>query len=130
MPSGLTALIIAVVPLFVVLLRRIFGERVAPATYVGVAVGFAGVGVLIIPEGIGGDVPVAGMLLLLGAALSWSIGSFFSKSLPLPRDPLASTGVQMLTGGVGLLLVALLAGELGSVKLEPLRPTRSLPSAT
>jgi drug/metabolite transporter (DMT)-like permease len=47
-PSGLTALIIAVVPLFVVILRRIFGERVGLGTYVGVAVGFVGVGVLII----------------------------------------------------------------------------------
>ncbi len=53
-PSGLTALIIAIVPLFVVLLRRIFGERVALGTYVGVAVGFAGVAVLVVPHGISG----------------------------------------------------------------------------
>src|SRR3954451_7229369 len=50
-PSGLAALIIAIVPLFVVLLRRIFGEQVALGTYVGIGVGFLGVAVLVIPHG-------------------------------------------------------------------------------
>src|SRR3954447_5155140 len=63
-PSGLTALIIAIVPLFVVVLRRIFGERVYGGTYVGVAIGFAGVAVLIVPRGITGQVDMLGMVLL------------------------------------------------------------------
>ena len=117
-PSGLTALIIAIVPLFVVILRRIFGERVGLGTYVGVAVGFVGVGVLIIPHGLNGTVSVGGMLLLIGASLSWAIGTFFSKRVSLPRDPLASTGGQMVVGGGSLLLVGLLIGESGQVQFQ------------
>lgn len=117
-PSGLTALIIAVVPLFVVLLRRIFGERVRLGTYVGVGVGFVGVGVLIIPHGLNGTVSTAGMLMLIGASLSWAIGTFFSKRVALPRDPLASTGGQMLVGGGSLLLTGLLTGESGDVQFQ------------
>jgi drug/metabolite transporter (DMT)-like permease len=116
-PSGLTALIIAIVPLFVVLLRRIFGERVAMGTYVGVALGFVGVGVLIIPHGINGSVSLWGMLLLIGASLSWAIGTFFSKRVSLPRDPLASTGGQMVVGGASLLVVGLITGESGQVQV-------------
>jgi len=117
-PSGLTALIIASVPLFVVLLRRVFGERVALGTYLGVAVGFAGVAVLVVPHGINGSVSLVGMLMLIGASLSWAIGSYFSRRVTLPRDPLASTGGQMLVGGGSLLIVGLLTGESGQVKLE------------
>jgi len=117
-PSGLTALIIAVVPLFVVVLRRIFGERVALGTFAGVAVGFAGVAVLIVPHGISGDVSMFGMLLLVGASVSWAIGSFFSKTVTLPYDPLASTGAQMLVGGAGLLITGTLTGELGLAHFE------------
>ncbi len=117
-PSGLTALIIASVPLFVVILRRIFGERVALGTYAGVAVGFAGVAVLIIPRGISGSVSMVGMLLLIGASLSWAIGSYFSRRVTLPRDPLASTGTQMLVGGTGLLVAGTLTGEPALVHVE------------
>lgn len=117
-PSALTALIVAVVPLIVVVLRRVFGERVAVGTLVGVVAGFAGVAVLIVPQGAGGHVSVIGMLMIVGASISWSIGSYFSKRLELPHDPLASTGVQMLVGGVGLLIVGSLAGELGLVRPE------------
>jgi drug/metabolite transporter (DMT)-like permease len=117
-PSGLTALIIAVVPLFVVVLRRIFGEQVPRVTFVGVAVGFAGVAVLIVPHGVSGAVPVLGMMLLIGSSLSWSVGSYFSKSVALPRDPLASTGVQMLAGGASLLVAGALTGEAGLVQLD------------
>ena len=117
-PSGLAALIVAVVPLWVVLLRRAFGERIRLGTIVGVVVGFAGVAVLIVPEGISGDVDTLGMLMLVGAALSWAIGSYFSKRLELPRDPLASTGAQMLSGGTSLVVVGLIAGEAGTFAPE------------
>jgi drug/metabolite transporter (DMT)-like permease len=117
-PSGLTALIIAIVPLFVVLLRRIFGERVRLGTYVGVAVGFVGVAVLIVPHGLNGTVSTLGMLMLIGASLSWAVGTFFSKRVSLPHDPLASTGGQMVVGGGSLLLAGLLTGESGQVQFE------------
>jgi drug/metabolite transporter (DMT)-like permease len=117
-PSGLAALIIAVVPLFVVVLRRIFGESVATGTYIGVAGGFVGMAVLIVPHGITGDVNVPAMLMLVGASFSWAVGSYYSKRLQLPRDPLASTGVQMVVGGISLAICGSLAGEWGLAKLD------------
>ena len=117
-PSALTALIVAVVPLFVVVLRRIFGEHVALGTFAGVVTGFVGVAVLIVPQGMSGQVDPVGMMMIVGAALSWSIGTYFSKRLELPHDPLASTGVQMVVGGSGLLIVGSLVGELGLVQPE------------
>jgi drug/metabolite transporter (DMT)-like permease len=117
-PSGLAALIVAVVPLYVVLLRFFFRERVAVATVVGVLIGLLGVAVLVIPRGIDGSVAIGGMLLLLLAPFTWSIGSFYSKRVDLPGNSLVSTGAQMLVGGIGLLIVGLLAGEANLVKPE------------
>lgn len=112
-PSGLAALIIAVIPLYVVALRLLFRERVPVMTAIGVVVGFIGVAVLIVPRGIDGSVDIVGMLLLLLAPVSWSIGTYFSKRVDLPSDPLVNTGAQMVVGGAGLLLTGLLFGELG-----------------
>jgi drug/metabolite transporter (DMT)-like permease len=110
-PSGLTALLIASEPLLVVMLRRIFGERVALGTAIGVAAGFFGVAVLIVPNGLSGQVSLIPMLMILAASLSWAIGSYFSTMVKLPRDPFASTGAQMLAGGASMLVAGTLIGE-------------------
>jgi len=115
-PSGLAALIIAVVPLFVVILRFLYGERVVPGTILGVGIGLVGMLILIVPRGIDGSVSLMGMLMLVGASASWSVGSYFSKRLQLPSDPLASTGAQMLTGALALAIVGVLLGEIGLVQ--------------
>ena len=108
--SSLAALIIASVPLWVILLRTLTGEKVSRATLAGVAVGFAGVALLVLP---GGDssANVAGLLTLVVASVSWASGSFFSSRLPLPRDPFVSTATQMVTGAVVLVAVGLVTGE-------------------
>jgi drug/metabolite transporter (DMT)-like permease len=110
-PSGLAALVIASVPLWVVLLRRLTRERIAGGTLLGVAFGFTGVALLVLPGSrpSGADALAVGMLL--AAAAFWASGSFFSKSLPLPRDPFVSTAIQMLTGSVVLLGAGFLSGE-------------------
>jgi drug/metabolite transporter (DMT)-like permease len=92
-------------------MRRIFRERVARGTIVGVVAGFVGVAILVVPESASGRVELLSMLMIVGAAVSWSIGSYISKRVDMPHDPLASTGVQMLVGGVGLLAVGALTGE-------------------
>lgn len=112
-PSGLAALIIAVVPLWVVVLRLFFGERVARGTLLGVVIGFAGVAVLVVPRGLSGTVSLGGMLLLVFAAASWAVGSYWSNRLRLPRDPFTSTAAQLIAGGLGLAVVGVLAGEMG-----------------
>jgi drug/metabolite transporter (DMT)-like permease len=117
-PSGLTALIIGSVPLWVVVLRLIHGERIRRITLGGVALGFTGVAVLVLPEA-SGPVVLTGLLMLLAASASWASGSFYSRRLPLPADPFVSTGYQMLIGGLCLLLAGPLVGELNG--LDPTR---------
>ena len=115
-PSGLAALIIASVPLWVVVLRAVFGDRASGGTLIGAAVGFAGVGLLVgAGESSGGT--VGGVLLLVLASISWASGSFFSGKLPLPGDPFVSTSVQMLTGGGALLIASLIRGELSGLEI-------------
>lgn len=110
-PSGLAALIVGVVPLVVLVLRRLSGESLSVAGVGGVVLGFIGLGVLVIPRGIDGSTDVVGMALLIMASSSWATGSFFSRRLSLPRDPLVSTAYQLLLGGSFLLVAGLAIGE-------------------
>jgi drug/metabolite transporter (DMT)-like permease len=114
-PSGLAALVVASVPLWVVVFRRAGGEAIGAATAVSVIVGFAGVALLLAPGGRPGHVPAGGLLVVVAAAFCWASGSFASGRLPLPADPLRSTAVQMLIGGGTMVAVSLLAGEGGDV---------------
>jgi drug/metabolite transporter (DMT)-like permease len=114
-PAGLAALIIASVPLWVVLLRRLTGDRIARATAVGVGVGFSGVALLLLPGNRPAGVTAAGLLLVVLAAALWATGTFLSGRLPLPRDLLAATAIEMLIGGVALGAIAIPVGELGDV---------------
>ncbi|MEA2623942.1 MAG: hypothetical protein QOH61_2852 [Chloroflexota bacterium] len=109
--SGLAALVVGTIPLFVLLIRWVSRERVAPAALVGVCIGFVGLAVLMVPGGLDGSVDVAGMVFLTIASLSWSIGSYLSGRIALPRDPFVSTAYQLLSGGVLLLLVAIPTGD-------------------
>lgn len=117
-PSALAALIIAVVPLYVVILRRLFGESIRMMTVLGVVIGFIGVSVLVVPRGIDGSVALVGLVFLLLSPVSWSIGTYFSKRVALPADALASTAAQMLVGGAALTVTGVLLGELGLVQPE------------
>ncbi|MGH2808921.1 MAG: EamA family transporter [Actinomycetota bacterium] len=117
-PSGLAALLIATVPLWVVLMRRVTGDKVSRGTLGGVGVGFVGVALLVLPGEASTGADTGGVILLLIASLSWAIGSFLSPKLPLPKDPFTSTAVQMLCGGLILLLVGLILGEASQVRFE------------
>ena len=114
-PSGLAALLIASVPLWVILLRRAAGEPAPRASVGAVLVGFAGVALLLRPGEQSGDATVLGLAACVGAAVMWATGSFASPRLRLPRDPLVSTGWQMLLGGLVCSLVGLAVGEAGDV---------------
>ncbi len=114
-PSGLAALVIASIPLWVVVLRGLAGERPAGATVAMVALGFAGVALLLLPGDRPGGAPLGGLLVLVVAAACWAGGSFASGRLALPADPVRATAAQMLCGGGAMLAVALAAGEAGEV---------------
>lgn len=115
-PSGLAALIMGAMPLWVLLMRAGHGDRVPRATLAGVAVGFAGLAVLVLPGDRPGDAPLWAVLVVVAASVSWACGAFYSPRTALPRDALASTAWQMLFGGAGMLIVGLLAGEAGDVE--------------
>jgi drug/metabolite transporter (DMT)-like permease len=115
-PSGLTALIVASVPLWIVILRRIAGDRIHLSTFIGVAVGFAGVAFLVVPRGASGA-DLTGILILLVATVSWALGTFLSPRLRMPKNGLLSTGIQQLSGGIVLLAAGTAMGELAH--LEP-----------
>ena len=109
--SGLAALIVASIPLWIVVFRRIAGEAIGAELFAGVLLGLGGVAVLVVPGGLSGTIDLAGALMLIGATLSWSFGTFLSPRLASPRNALVSTTYQMLTGGVVLLAVGSLLGE-------------------
>ncbi len=116
--SSLAALIIASVPLWVVLLRTLTGEKVSRGTLAGVAVGFAGVAMLVLPSGGANGASMAGLLTLVVASGSWASGSFFSSRLPLPRDPFVSTAAQMVCGGLVCVLAGGIAGEASGLAIS------------
>ena len=111
--SGFAALVIAAVPLWVVLMRRVTGDRISVTTLASVLCGFVGVGLLLAPGGGGGSDRTLGFLLVLFASFSWALGSFLSARVPLPSDGLLSTALQMFCGGCVLAVAAAVSGEWG-----------------
>jgi drug/metabolite transporter (DMT)-like permease len=109
-PSGLAALLIASVPLWVVVLRLIARERVDRMVFVAVAAGFVGLATLLVP-GAHAATPVVWILVIVAAAFSEAVGSFASQRVRLPDDPLFSATVQMLFAGALTLATGLAIGE-------------------
>ncbi|HSK52985.1 MAG TPA: EamA family transporter, partial [Clostridia bacterium] len=114
-PSGIAALIIALMPVWVAIFGRAFlGERLPRIAIVGILVGFVGVAILVGPTILGGAgvLDPLGILALLVSPISWSAGSLYaSHRATLPRQPLVATGLQMVLGSGVLLVFGLLTGE-------------------
>jgi drug/metabolite transporter (DMT)-like permease len=66
---------------------------------------------LVVPRGASGEIDPIGLLTVIVATFFWALGTFSSPRLRMPRDPLASTAVQMLAGGALLVLLAIVIGE-------------------
>ena len=111
LPSGLAALLVAVIPLWVVVLRATAGDRPAGRTVLGVGIGFVGVAVLLLPGARPDGVALLPAAMVVFGAFLWSLGSFGATRVPLPADPLLTTVAQMAGGGLDLLVGGLLAGE-------------------
>ncbi|MDT7704690.1 MAG: hypothetical protein QOG20_297 [Pseudonocardiales bacterium] len=112
--SGLAALLIAAVPLWIVILRAVTGDRPRGATVGGVGVGVVGLLVLVLAgPGSGGVTGSAwwGPWLVLLASLGWATGTFATTRLPVPPNPFAMAAAQMLTGGAILLVTGTAVGE-------------------
>lgn len=114
-PSGLTALLIAIVPVWIALIT--FGQtkvRPAPRVFLGIGLGVVGVALLAGPAVFGGG---WGTLLVLVASLSWATGSMYSRGAKLPSSSLLGAAMQMIVGGVVLSLAGLASGEAARVDL-------------
>ncbi len=116
-PSGIAALIIASVPMFLVIGEAVRPNGVKPTWQgiVGLLIGFAGIFILVGPSEISGSTTKLnpfGVAALLSACLFWTIGSMVSKSADLPKSSLMNTGAQMLMGSISLFIVSLITGEL------------------
>ena len=125
LPSGLSALIVAVVPLwFLVLDSMLLGEHhIAPRGLAGLGLGIAGIVILLWPEltktGTLGRAQFWASLSLLLASFSWALGSVLSKRWQSGADPLSATGWQMTFAGLGNLLFAAFAGNFSRVVWTP-----------
>ncbi len=115
-PSGLTALLVSILPFWLVIIEWARPPRRRPsvAVLVGIVLGFIGIIVLVGPGNLSGegDVPLAGALVLMFGSLSWAIGSFWSRDAKLPESGLLTTGMEMLGGGLLLFLAGVFTGEL------------------
>ncbi|MGH9889039.1 MAG: drug/metabolite exporter YedA [bacterium] len=114
-PSGLAALLVAVVPLWMVLVdwARPRGTRPSSMVLVGVVVGFLGLIVLVGPGTLsaGGAVDSTAALVLVAASLAWACGSVYTRYGARPDSAALSTGIQMLSGGLVLMLIGVALGE-------------------
>ena len=110
LPSGLAALLVASVPLWMALAdRAINARRIRPSGWLALLIGLGGVAVLARPTAHGSAVPV---LVVLGASISWGIGSVLAGRLPAPASPLLGSAMQMMAGGVVLAGIAAATSEL------------------
>jgi drug/metabolite transporter (DMT)-like permease len=108
--SGTAALLIATVPLRTAVIAAALGrERFTARQAAGLAIGLAGIAVLSLGSTGGGDLVGVGIALL--AAVSWSAGSVYAATAPLPKRPLVTTGLELFLGGVACLVVSAATGE-------------------
>lgn len=111
--SGVAALIVATVPLWMVMLdsARPGASRPGAAVAFGLMLGLAGIAVLIGPADLGASVHVVGAVVILVASFSWAVGSLYSRTAPQMPSTLQNVGMQMLVGGAILLIGGWLLGE-------------------
>jgi drug/metabolite transporter (DMT)-like permease len=123
--SGLTAVIVAMVPFWAVAVEALLphGERLTGRTLLGLAAGFSGILILVWPSltlsGRSGRMFVAGVLALQLGSLAWSIGTSFTKRRSIGASPLAMAAIQMIFSGVMLTIIGTALGEWSRVTFTP-----------
>jgi drug/metabolite transporter (DMT)-like permease len=134
--SSVTALLFSTVPIWVLLLGKIlYREKLKKFTVVGVIIGTIGFAILIFPslaaQVLEIDSPDAkfefiGIIALVIAAISWSVGSLYSRKADLPFNVLISTGMMLFVGGFFLIVLSIVTGELQHFNVSAI----SIPSMT
>ncbi|GIX44790.1 MAG: drug/metabolite exporter YedA [Candidatus Sumerlaea sp.] len=114
-PSGVLALLVGATPVFMVLIGWLVGHDPRPRllTWLGLLAGFLGLSVLVGPQTVvhGQALDLAGSLAAICATISWAIGSNYARSARLPKSRILTIAMEMLTGGVMLVMLGVLAGE-------------------
>ena len=117
-PSGLAALLVATVPLWLLGIDAVLNHaRLGLAPVAGLALGLVGVALL---SGLGGGsrgISVVGVVIILAAAAMWALGTIMARRVTIPSSPALASGMQLLCGGAALLVLAAAAGEFGSLRL-------------
>jgi drug/metabolite transporter (DMT)-like permease len=130
-PSGITSVLEATLPLFTVLLEVFVlrQQRFRWRVLVALAVGFCGVVLMMLktgPRGFG----VFPCLVILGGSLSWSLGAVLTRTsqaaMPLPKSRIVTAGAEMMLGGALLLMISLASGELHPFPVIPLKAAIAL----
>ena len=106
-PSGVTALLIAMVPLWIALFRTLSGDRPPWLSLLGTAVGLVGLVLLVLRDRGVDALPLVGVGVILVSSLSWAFGSWIQPSMWLPTDVFVSATYQLFAAGFALLLLAL-----------------------
>src|SRR6184192_1851976 len=121
-PSGIAAVILAMIPVCITLLEITWlrTQRLTLRLATGLAIGIVGVVVLMNPSGALGEAPLdhRGVMALLVSCCGWSVGTIVTKRLTLPASKPMSAAAQMLSGGLQLLALAVVAGEFGHFRAQ------------
>ncbi len=121
-PSGIAAVILATIPVFITLLEILIlrTQKLTPRLGLALLVGIGGVAILMNHSLSMGEAPInrAGAAALLVAAITWSLATILTKKLSLPKSKPMSAAAQMLSGGVQLVVVAGLFGEFSSFQVR------------
>ena len=106
--SGLIALLVAMTPIFIAILRFIFGDIPSLKTIIGIVVGFGGVIIVLVIPTVENNLFI---IICLVSNVIWAIGSFWSQRIELPESPLTTAAIQTFFGGMCAILIGILRGE-------------------
>jgi drug/metabolite transporter (DMT)-like permease len=119
LPTGLTALLSASVPLWLALLDRFVWKRpLTRGAGAGVALGALGVALLVLPGAGSGAIDLVAAVAVVGSAVAWAAGTLYAREAPRPSHDGLSAGMQMIAAGVMLAVVGGATGELGRIHPE------------
>jgi len=114
-PSGIAALLVATLPMWIVVLARVNGteRKLSRNALAGLVLGFVGVAVLFGPDAWkhNGELNLIGSAAVLLGTFIWAAGTIWMRSVKMPDSPVISSAMQMFAGGVSLMIAATLSGE-------------------
>lgn len=119
--SSTAALLLALIPIFIAIIEQFIpgGSRISLLGWLGMLIGFAGVGILSFSNGGDFDADIFGIVLLLLACLSWAIGSIYSKRTVFTGSIVTQIGVQMLSAGLVQTFMGIILSEISKIKYHP-----------